>query len=543
MLELPALSSDEVYGDLGEGDAHDTDEEEEEDECCSTCSADDHVIGNPTATTASANVQGNNYSPSHVRLRLNQEAGLKQVREVFDVAEGQNWHTVCALDDAGYYSKNKVPGGSQLRPVPPRATAILVLSDARCYEQAGEVISEMIGAMGQYLPPVIALLLPRSPSDFAGDEREILQAQAYLQEAGADDVVLKGDGPASLLCTVAMSISRAKRQIQQEEGLRAYAGRVQELHENMWKTVLRLKPEFPGIEGTRCAVRPGAHVGKCTLVKKIGSGGTSDAYVAWNQEQGRYEAVKVIQKECIRSVERALAVWAEVKVLSRLQSKHTPTLYSFTHTPNLLSIHMSFAGTQHLCKAIEDAGGRFTVESSRIVAAQVGQALAYCHGQGTAHGDVKPENIVLVRGEAWHVQLIDFGSAMPMGTTTYKGYRGTMPFMAPEILSGSGYEPAPTDVWSTGVVMLEVLCGAHKLNRMMRWRLKGLNPDRRLYEDLVQFFDRPGALTESLQADGVDLSPDLLSMMQGTLELLPTSRWTAVQLLESQFLSAAVGAW
>jgi serine/threonine protein kinase len=94
------------------------------------------------------------------------------------------------------------------------------------------------------------------------------------------------------------------------------------------------------------------------------------------------------------------------------------------------------------------------------VVRQVVDALAYCHALGVAHGDVKPENIVVTRDGG--VKLIDFGLAMQCTTCPptracelARDFRlrvvadplGTQQFRAPEVASGF-YNPFAADVWA-----------------------------------------------------------------------------------------------
>lgn len=91
------------------------------------------------------------------------------------------------------------------------------------------------------------------------------------------------------------------------------------------------------------------------------------------------------------------------------------------------------------------------------VVRQVTDALAYCHALGVAHGDVKPENIMVTRDGG--VKLIDFGLAVqcsPSGPCALaRDFRlrvveaplGTQQFRAPEVASGF-YNPFAADVWA-----------------------------------------------------------------------------------------------
>jgi serine/threonine protein kinase len=97
------------------------------------------------------------------------------------------------------------------------------------------------------------------------------------------------------------------------------------------------------------------------------------------------------------------------------------------------------------------------------IARPVAQALAYAHEMGIVHRDVKPENILLSRGQPY---VTDFGIARAV--TVAGGERltgtgvaiGTPAYMSPEQALGETTVDARSDIYSLGCVIYEMLSGA-----------------------------------------------------------------------------------
>lgn len=136
-------------------------------------------------------------------------------------------------------------------------------------------------------------------------------------------------------------------------------------------------------------------------------------------------------------------------------------------------------GGQNLTEwATSDAGlARATRESRVRLAAEISSAVADAHAAGVIHADLKPSNILISPGQDgdWNVKVCDFGSALlvepgqlsRMGITNFGFTRttetassmtGTVPYLAPEVLSGQG-PTAMSDVYALGVILYQIVVG------------------------------------------------------------------------------------
>ncbi len=107
-----------------------------------------------------------------------------------------------------------------------------------------------------------------------------------------------------------------------------------------------------------------------------------------------------------------------------------------------------------LADLIRDSSHRLTVERSVEIITQTCRGLQAAHERGLIHRDIKPSNIFVMTDDS--VKIIDFGIAFTEAGATHTAMRGTLPYMAPELLQ---LKPPTvlTDIFALGAVSYEVL--------------------------------------------------------------------------------------
>src|SRR2546422_1112864 len=104
---------------------------------------------------------------------------------------------------------------------------------------------------------------------------------------------------------------------------------------------------------------------------------------------------------------------------------------------------------------------RLTIADAARIARQVADALAYAHGRGIVHRDVKPDNILI--DSTGRVVVTDFGiakaaEAAASQLTTEGMVVGTPQYMSPEQATGERTD-GRSDIYSLGVVLYQMLAG------------------------------------------------------------------------------------
>jgi serine/threonine protein kinase len=99
--------------------------------------------------------------------------------------------------------------------------------------------------------------------------------------------------------------------------------------------------------------------------------------------------------------------------------------------------------------------GRLGINDALRIAIHIGAALRHVHETGLLHLDVKPSNVIVVKGRPI---LCDFGIARWQAAHRPRGVRGTAPYVAPEECLLKSVTPA-ADVFGLGVTLYELLTG------------------------------------------------------------------------------------
>uniref|UniRef100_A0A8D2CLJ2 non-specific serine/threonine protein kinase n=1 Tax=Sciurus vulgaris TaxID=55149 RepID=A0A8D2CLJ2_SCIVU len=188
------------------------------------------------------------------------------------------------------------------------------------------------------------------------------------------------------------------------------------------------------------------------VLRPIGEGSFSQVVLARHLLTGVKVAVKVVPK-----TEGQETVLREREWLMSLEHRNMIQLFQVIETTRYMYLVMEYAEGGQLRLRIPREGGLAEVKVRRAFRQMV-QVVHYCHQKGVAHLDLKPENFVVdARG---HTKLIDFGlstSITPGQQLT--GFRGTLPYLAPEIIRRKGFEGPPADVWSLGITLYFMLTG------------------------------------------------------------------------------------
>lgn len=233
------------------------------------------------------------------------------------------------------------------------------------------------------------------------------------------------------------------------------------------------KPAAPGDPGDSehpSAPRPTiGYVGRYALKAVLGEGGLGTVFAAWDPLLSRAVAVKTLR---LHAETEALGarddlILNEARAAARLSHPHIVTVFDAGPSEQGIYIAMEPLRGRDLRHLMQEGWRPNPAEAAQVVR-RVADALAYAHGKGVVHCDIKPANIFMVGRK--QPKVLDFGIARiaqreapanepaPAGTPAETPVAGSPYYLAPEQLRGEAVDRR-CDVYSLGVVMFELLTG------------------------------------------------------------------------------------
>lgn len=195
-------------------------------------------------------------------------------------------------------------------------------------------------------------------------------------------------------------------------------------------------------------------IGKYSVIRHIGSGATSDVYLAMRDDSYSTVALKQFRKVSQSDWHKKMFL-TEVDLGRKMQHKNIVRVFDADlNEKSGAYLVMEYANGESLDK-YEHGDNLLPIRTVLSVVEQIANALRYAASQGVVHRDVKPANIILLpNGTA---KLTDFGCAVPsqeLGSVV----AGSLAYMSPEQLEGQPLDQR-ADIYALGAVLYRLLSG------------------------------------------------------------------------------------
>ncbi|KAK6590330.1 hypothetical protein RS030_162538 [Cryptosporidium xiaoi] len=199
-------------------------------------------------------------------------------------------------------------------------------------------------------------------------------------------------------------------------------------------------------------------IGNYRIGQTLGIGSFGKVKLGIHEPTERKVAVKIMNKEKMKSLNMYDKSKKEIGILKSIIHPHIIRLYEVLDTPTDIYMIMEYVKGGELFDYILQKG-RLSEDESRRLFQQLISGMEYCYLNGICHRDLKPENILL--DDKFNIKIGDFG----LSTYIKEGdflitSCGSPNYAAPEVVSGKAYSGPEIDIWSCGVILYVLLCGA-----------------------------------------------------------------------------------
>src|SRR4051794_6593422 len=197
--------------------------------------------------------------------------------------------------------------------------------------------------------------------------------------------------------------------------------------------------------------------GRYRVVRKLGTGGMANVYLAEDQELGRSVAIKMLDERHSQDEQFVERFRREAKNAAGLSHPNIVSIYDRGQAEGTYYIAMEYLEGRTL-KELLITRGPTPMTVAIDYARQILSALGFAHRHGIVHRDIKPHNVVV--GPDGRLKVTDFGIARS-GTsqmTETGSIIGTAQYLSPEQAKGAPVTPA-SDIYSVGIVLYEMLTG------------------------------------------------------------------------------------
>ncbi|MFH1117863.1 MAG: protein kinase [Pseudomonadota bacterium] len=195
-------------------------------------------------------------------------------------------------------------------------------------------------------------------------------------------------------------------------------------------------------------------IGNYVITEIEGRGRTSIVYKGLCAGSSTPVAIKMLKHDLAMDEGFQDAFRNESRVLADLHHKNIVSVYDIQYLYRTVFIIMEYLHG-HSLETLLTITPRLPPDSACRILMDICYGLAYAHGKGVVHGDVKPANIFVPADSG--AKIIDFGLACKIGTRTL-GFFGTPKYASPEHITG---EPVTerSDIYSLGLLAYRITTG------------------------------------------------------------------------------------
>ncbi|KAF2138490.1 uncharacterized protein K452DRAFT_256016 [Aplosporella prunicola CBS 121167] len=312
----------------------------------------------------------------------------------------------------------------------------------------------------------------------------------------------------------------------------------------------------------------GGFLGNCSSIssfERLNAAGEGTYGIVSRARDKRNGAIVALKQVRILDEERhygiPITAMREISILRSLKHPNVINVLDVAVDDMVLEdVHMVMEFCeQDLARLIDVYKMEFTLAEVKCIAKQLLEGLEYLHRSSIIHRDVKLENLLLTRDGT--LKIADFGLAREYAARPMSPCVVTIWYRAPELLLGTENYTPSVDLWSTGLIIGELILGTavlpgnssvYQLSLIVKLLGSPLPEDIQAFSamgcpNLIKWETEhmPHGRVDNLERKFVDATWDTMLFLSGLLQWNPGARWTATEALgkSKSEIAADAEAW
>ena len=267
--------------------------------------------------------------------------------------------------------------------------------------------------------------------------------------------------------------------------------------------------------------------GRYRIIRKLGTGGMANVYLAEDEELGRRVAIKILNDRHASDDSFVERFRREAKNAAGLSHPNIVSIYDRGEAEGTYYIAMEYLEGRSLKDRIVSEGP-LPIPAAIEATRQILRALGFAHRRGIVHRDIKPHNVLLAQdGAERRHKVTDFGISRTAASqmTEAGSIVGTAQYLSPEQARGASVDQR-SDIYSVGIVLYELLTG--------RLPFTGETPLEIAMKHLSEVPKPPSSLRP-------EVPPDLDMIVLRALAKDPAERFESAEEMDEELARVAGG--
>jgi pSer/pThr/pTyr-binding forkhead associated (FHA) protein len=269
------------------------------------------------------------------------------------------------------------------------------------------------------------------------------------------------------------------------------------------------------------------------MIKLLGRGGMGCVTLSREQKSGRLVAIKMLLPEVAVSDQALRRFMREIEVAAALDHPNIVRFIDRGTNNGAVYLVTEYVEGTDAARLADSKGGRLPLGEAINIVTQSLDALAFAHGKGYIHRDIKESNI-LISGAAPNVnaKLTDFGLAKSFtqagmsGITMVGDMAGTFAYMPPEQIKDFRNVRPTSDIYAMGMTAYSLLAGDIALD---------LGTKQGIAETVKAIFEKP---ITPLRQRAPDVPDRVAEVIERALNKDPADRWQTADAMKTALTHA-----